>query len=121
MLSVLVQRQGKTERTATVDPAWLRDDAPEVFWADIEKPGESDRHLLADVMHFHELSVEDALAERHHPKIEQYDGYLYVILHGIQVNPQQPGFQTADVDFFIGRNYLVTVRTGPSPSVTEEQ
>jgi len=118
---VLIQRGGATERTDAVDPGWLKAGAPEVFWVDIEKPGEADRRLLADVMHFHELSVRDALAETHHPKIEPYDGYLYVILHGIQAHGQRSGFVTADIDFFIGRNYLVTVRHAPSRSIAEQQ
>ena len=39
------------------------------------------------------------------PKMEAYDGYLYVIVgHGRS--------QDADVDFFVGPNYLVTVHDG---------
>lgn len=121
MLTVLVQRGGSTSRADGVDPSWLRPDAPEIFWADIEGPAEADRRLLSDVMRFHELSVEDALAETHHPKIEAYDGYLYVILHGIQAGAGHHGIVTADIDFFIGRNYLVTVRHQPSRSIAEQQ
>ena len=121
MLTVLVQRNGTTGRADGVDPAWLGREAPEIFWADIEKPDEADRKLLAEVMRFHELSVEDALAESHHPKIEPYDGYLYVILHGIQAGAGRGGVVTSDVDFFLGRNYLVTVRHGSSRSISEMQ
>jgi len=121
MMTVLVYRNGVTQRVPTVDPAWLAPGATENFWVDIEGPGEADRRLLSDVMHFHELSVEDALAETHHPKIEAYDGYLYVILHGIQAHVEPRGFVTADIDFFIGRNYLVTIRHVPSRSIAEQQ
>ena len=65
---------------------------------------------------FHELSVEDAVGSSHHPKVEPYDGYLYLILHGIDWNAtQQGGFTTHDIDFFIGPNYLVTVHNGDVP------
>jgi magnesium transporter len=119
MLTVLVQRGDVTERAKAVDPAWLKAGATEIFWADIEMPGEADQRFLADVMHFHELSVEDALAQTHHPKIEAYENYLYVILHGIQPAGKR-GFDTADIDFFIGQNYLVTIRHAPSRSVQEQ-
>ena len=48
------------------------------------------------------------------PKIEPYDGYLYVILHGIDFQASEHGFATRDIDFFLGPNYLVTVHDGGS-------
>jgi magnesium transporter len=51
------------------------------------------------------------------PKIETYPGYLYVVLHGIDAEPKQTQFATRDVDFFLGRNYLVTVHDGDSRSI----
>ena len=65
MLTVLVQRGGVTHRVDAIDPAWLAPGAPEIFWADMENPGEAERRLLADVMHFHELAVEDAMGDHH--------------------------------------------------------
>lgn len=120
MLTVLVQRDGRVERAEAVDPAWLRPDATEVVWADIEAPGDDTRALLVGVFRIHELAVEDALSEIHHPKIETYDGLLYLILHGITPGAGDRGFDTQDVDFFIGRNFLVTVHHGPSRSIAAE-
>jgi magnesium transporter len=120
MLTVLVERDGRVERADTVDPAWLRPESTAVVWADIEGPVEADRELLSGVFHIHELAVEDALEEIHHPKIESYDGLLYLILHGITAAKGAGGFDTQDVDFFLGRNYLVTVHHGPSRSVASE-
>src|SRR5437899_1877604 len=118
MISVLVHQDGRTRRAEAVDPAWLL--APDVdFWVDITGASDADRRLLTDVFHFHELAVEDALAEVHHPKIESYEGFLYLILHGIVPGQDQRGFLTQDVDFFLGRNYLVTVHTAPSRSIAQ--
>jgi magnesium transporter len=117
MLTVLVQRHGTVEQASTVDPAWLAPGAPEIVWGDIESPGEADRDLLIDTFHIHELAVEDALAEIHFPKIELYDSLLYLILHGIINGARTEGFVTMDLDFFIGRNFLVTVHHGPSRSI----
>lgn len=104
-----------------IDPQWLSPQSTEVFWADIEKPDEDDRRVLSDVFRFHELAVEDAMAEAHHPKIETYDGLLYLILHGIAAGENREGFVTRDVDFFLGRNYLVTVHHMPSRSIAHER
>ncbi len=61
------------------------------------------------------------------PKIESYPGYLYLVLHGIDAKlatpkPTREGgqraqFATRDVDFFLGRNFLVTVHDGKSRSI----
>lgn len=120
MLTVLVLRDGRVERAETVDPAWLDPASTAVVWADIEGPTADDRALLAGVFRIHELAVEDALEEIHHPKIETYDGLLYLILHGI-VPDGQGGFDTQDVDFFLGRNFLVTVHHGPSRSIASQR
>jgi magnesium transporter len=103
-----------------VDPAWLRDDAPEILWVDVSKPDDRDRDLLENVFHLHELAVEDAFAEIHHPKIEAFDGILYLILHGIVTEEGAAGFVTQDVDFFVGRNFLVTVHYARSRSIETE-
>jgi magnesium transporter len=121
VITILVHRDGQTTRAEAVDPAWLQPGASVTVWADIVQPDPADRRVLTDVFHFHELSVEDALAAVHHPKIESYDGYLYLILHGIAAGKDHEGFVTQDVDFFLGANYLVTVRHSDSRSIDEEQ
>ena len=63
---------------------------------------EEGRQLLSDVFHFHQLSVEDALSELQYPKVESYDDYLYLILHGIDFQRREHCFKTHDVDFFLG-------------------
>jgi len=121
MFTVLVHLNGVTNEVDRVDPAWLLPEAREIFWVDIDEPEEVERRLLTDVFHFHELAVEDALAEVHHPKVEPYGDMLYLILHGIVAGKKNQGFVTHDVDFFLGRNYLVTVRHEPSPSIETER
>lgn len=119
MLTVLVHKDGVTRRVDTIDPAWLQPDAREIFWADIEAPGEDDRRMMLDLFHFHDLAVEDAMSDTHHPKIESYETFLYMILH--RIVPGEEGFVTEDVDFFLGRNYVLTVHGKTSPSIETER
>ena len=117
MITVLVHRDGVTREESAVDPAWLAPEAREQVWVDLDGTGDAERYLLSDVFHFHELAVEDALQEVHHPKVEAYATFLYLILHGIAADRKKRGFVTKDVDFFLGRNFLVTVHHGPSRSI----
>jgi magnesium transporter len=88
---------------------------------DLAAPSIPETLILSDTFRFHPLSVEDARASIHAPKIEAYDGYLYVILHGIDFTAGRKGFATHDIDFFIGPNYLVTIHDGRSRSIAELQ
>ena len=121
MITVLVHQDGGTRQAPEVDPAWLQPGSPVIFWADVALPDPAARDLLVGRFKFHELSIEDALADVHHPKIESYEHYLYLILHGIVAGRNHEGFTTQDVDFFLGANYLVTVRHQSSRSIEQEQ
>lgn len=118
---VVVEREGRVERADAVDPAWLEPGATTTVWVDIEAPDEHDRRLLLDTFRIHELAVEDALEDIHYPKIETYDGLLYLILHGITPGTGAARFETQDMDFFIASRFLVTVHKGPSRSITAER
>ena len=117
MISILVHQNGGTTHGDQVDPAWLEPESPVTLWVDLSAPTPDESRCLADVFHFHPLAVEDALSEIHYPKIEPYGGYLYLILHGIAFREKEHWFATHDIDFFLGRNYLVTVHDGHSRSI----
>ncbi len=106
-----------TRKVDRVDPAWLAPGSGMVVWVDLQSPTAEEARLLSDLFHFHELAVEDALAETHHPKVDTYPTYLYVILHGIDFQAREHRFTTKDVDFFLGQQYLVTVHAGTSRSI----
>ena len=117
MITIYVHRSGETDRVPEIDPKWLEPTSTVTLWVDLSAPTSDEARILTDVFHFHPLSVEDALSEIHSPKIEPYSGYLYMILHGIDFDHGEREFATRDVDFFLGRNYLVTVHDGHSRSI----
>jgi magnesium transporter len=120
LIKVFVHANGKTSPADRVDPAWLAPGSGVTFWVDLMNPSEEEGHqLLSDVFHFHELAVEDAVSALQFPKVESYGDYLYVILHRIDFAAPEHCFQTHDVDFFLGPNYLVTIHTGDSRSIEQ--
>ena len=118
MISVYLRQNGETTRLDRVEPQWLDPASGTVLWVDISDVTEAEGRLLTDVFHFHPLAVEDALSSVQFPKIEPYDGYLYIILHGIDFQAAQHEFATRDIDFFLGANYLVTVHGSGSRSIS---
>lgn len=102
------------------------------LWVDLESatPDET-RFILEDVFHFHPLSIEDCVAVSSTPKVEEYQPkeedkfapYLFIVIHAVDYNKQGGGFATSELDFFLGKNFLVTYHVGPLRSVqsTEER
>ncbi|MCL4812821.1 MAG: magnesium transporter CorA family protein, partial [Vicinamibacteraceae bacterium] len=117
MITVFVHQAGHTRRETRVDPAWLEASSDAIVWVDLAQPTPDETRILTEVFHFHELAIEDALATTHDPKIDSYGDYLFLILHGIDVEQSRRGFGTRDVDFFVGRNYVVTVHGATSRSM----
>jgi magnesium transporter len=119
LITVFKYQAGHTTCAGQVDPAWLDPASGAMLWVDLSAPTPDETRVLADVFHFHELSIEDAVTEIHHPKIEPYPEYLYLILHGIDFKAKEHCFRTLDVDFFLGATYLVTVHAGISRSIAK--
>ena len=110
-MEILVYRQGeeRVQEGFTVDhlPELLKDRSV-VIWVDMESPTEEDERVLLDVFKFHPLTVEDCHENRHYPKIEEFPGYLYFIVHGVRADTSPDRFNTIELDGFLGRNYVIT-------------
>lgn len=117
MLTVFVHRDGRTEQAPEVDPRWLTSSSQANLWVDLAGPTEAELALLGEVFHFHELAIEDARSALQYPKVEAYDGYLYLVLHGVDFESAGHTFATHDIDCFLGHRFLVTVHDGTHRSV----
>lgn len=110
-MEILVYRKGssKIEENLTVtDLPELLQDKSAVIWVDMESPTEADEQVLLDVFKFHPLTVEDCRENRHYPKVEEFDGYLYFIVHGVRADTSPERFNTIELDGFLGTNYVIT-------------
>ena len=119
MITYYVLQGGVVRQLDTVDPAWLRAGSGVRVWADVQQPTVEDAAVLRDVFDIHPLAVQDALEALQHPKIETYPGLLYVVLHGINFKPESDEFDTHDTDFFLTREFLVTVHDGKRRSIQQ--
>ena len=121
MVTIFAHFNGETREVPEVDPAWVEPSSGAVVWVDLASPTAEEAAILDKVFGFHELAIEDAVSESHHPKIEPYDGYLYLILHGIDFRAAEEEFSTHDTDFFLGPTYLVTVHDPTARTVPQVQ
>ena len=102
------------------------------LWVDLEKPTEEEaKFVLEDVFHFHPLSIEDCVKVSSSPKVEEYppkEGdrfalYLFMVIHAVDYSRTDGVFATSELNFFLGKNFLVTYHEVPLKSIqsTEER
>lgn len=83
-------------------------DGENLVWVDMEAPTAADEKILADVFHFHPLTIEDARETRNQPKVEAFSNYLFFIVHGVNVETSSNNFRTKELDGYLGKNFVVT-------------
>lgn len=118
MLSYFRCEAGRIERLPSLEPGALHEHSEAMHWVDLEDPTPEEASILERVFHFHPLAIEDCLADIHHPKADDYEDYLFIIVHGIRFDAPSDQFVTRELDIFLGRNYLVTHHHGPMRSIS---
>src|SRR5829696_7231065 len=63
----------------------------------------------------HDLAVEDAQKAHQRPKIEIYGDSLFIVMRTAEINKEHH-IDFGETHFFVGPNFIVSVRHGPSVS-----
>jgi magnesium transporter len=82
------------------------------LWVDVDYRNPEQTALLSDVFHFHPLAIEDALNPNSRVKIEEYSGFLILVVRTIafREDTEDPyDIETVNLTCFLGPNFLVTV------------
>ena len=95
----------------------LRVDAQNVVWADVNDPTSRDFEELAEEFGFHPLSIEDCQNEHQRPKVEEYEGYYFIVLYEASLSGPNDTLELRELNIFLGSNYLVTVHSRPIRAV----
>ena len=85
--------------------------AHDLTWIHLDSPTSEEATLLAERFGWHPLDIEDVLSRRQRPKIDEYadDGYLFVVLHFPVYDKAVQRLNAAELDVFVGQDYLVTL------------
>ncbi len=87
-------------------------------WVHLDRPDEAAISALAERFGWHELDVEDVLSKRQRPKIDEYPDYLFVVLHFPFYDKSVQRLNAAELDVFLGPDYVVTLPAVPLLPVT---
>lgn len=82
-----------------------------LLWIDLDDPLNGDIEAVSKVLKFHPLAIEDTRNDYQRPKVEEYDDHLFMIVNSLVPKPSERTIALEEVDIFLGRSYVVTVRS----------
>ena len=112
MISSFVFSDGKVVGTdLEIDALRLvRSDKGLFLWVDLSDPTpEEIKDVLETLFAFHPLAIEDCVTPTDVPKLEDYDDYIFLVMHAVDFTRTEK-FNTTELDLFLGRNFVVTFR-----------
>jgi len=81
-------------------------------WMDVQNPSLKLLEKMRDEYGFHDLDVEDCLSDNQRSKIDEYDDYLFIILHFPFYDKRKKQVVSEEIDIFIKGDLLLTVHKG---------
>ncbi|HEY0756048.1 MAG TPA: magnesium/cobalt transporter CorA [Ktedonobacteraceae bacterium] len=99
--------------------AELINDPKHVFWLDLQQPTEQELATIANLFKLHPLAIEDASNEHQRPKVEEYEHFLFLVFHTINLDASKRELLLEELDAFVGANYLITVHNQPIRELDE--
>lgn len=81
-------------------------------WVNIERPTRREMDYLAQNYPFHPLDLDDCLSKVQLPKIDEYENYLFIILHFPVFDHVTRITRPSQISMFLGKDFVVTVHNG---------
>ena len=84
----------------------------EFVWLGLREPSDEELRRVGTMFGLHELALEDAANSHERPKIEDYDGSLFVVLRTTHYDDAKEEVEFGEIVVFVGSGYVITVRHG---------
>ena len=86
-------------------------------WIGLYKPTQEEFASVAEEFGLHPLAIEDAVEAHQRPKLEQYDGTLFVVLRPARYLDTTETVEFGEIHAFVGPDFVVTVRHGEASAL----
>lgn len=84
-----------------------------ISWIDVEGVHEVEKiQKLTEAIGLHPLVTEDILNVEQRAKMEEFDGYIYIVLKMFHLNEKNGEITPEQVSIILGKNYVVTFQEG---------
>jgi magnesium transporter len=108
---------GAPQAPAAAEPRVEQISAAGLRWINIEEPGAIEQAWLEEHFDFHPLAYEDVASRNQRPKIDEYDDYLFIVLHFPVFDKNVGRLNAGELDIFVGPDYLITIQNTELKSV----
>ncbi len=96
----------------------LKDVENEV-WIDIEDISKDEVGFLRSELNIHPIAIDEVLESTERPEMQSFGHHILLVLHAPAPSLAKGGMDTVEIDFLVGNNFIVTVRSGPIASVKD--
>lgn len=91
-----------------------------VLWVDVERGTPADFEFVRKTFDVHPLTLEDMRSHQSIPKIDTLqDKYMFIVFHRIYYDKSARRIRTEEIDFCVGKNFVVTVHVPKVESIDE--
>lgn len=88
-------------------------------WVDLENPGREKLAELERSYSLHPMHVRESLQKVQHVQVEREPQYLFLVLHVPVLTTHTDKIHITQVGVFLGKNFLITIRNGASPCISD--
>jgi magnesium transporter len=119
MIQVIVHSSpnGPVSETRLEDLSELITHQQTAIWVDVVDPTPDEIARIGEEFHFHPLALEDVARGGQRPKVDQYDGYQFIVFYGL--TSKDMVVATHEVDIFLAKHFMVTFHKSDLPVIAE--
>ena len=90
-----------------------------ITWVDVTSPSLAEMEYLRKLYDFHPLALDDCLSKVQLPKVDDYDEYLFLVLHFPLFDNEARLTVPIQVSIFVSGDYMVTIHRGDLRPLTK--
>ncbi len=93
-----------------------------LLWVDFEGASEFEEETLVEIFNFHPLAIEDCIADHSQPKVDDYEEYLFLVVHAIVMREKgnhHKELAAVELNIFVGENCVVTFHKEPIAGIVQ--
>jgi len=115
VINCVAYKAGKRLTDVTIEDISEVVKEPDTFiWLGLWQPEDAFMRKIQEEFGLHDLAIEDALCAHQRPKIETYGDSLFIVVKTAQWMKEEVEY--GETHFFVGKNFLISVRHGASSS-----
>jgi magnesium transporter len=87
-------------------------------WLGLKEPTTDELDRAGEAFRLHDLALEDAGNAHQRPKLEDYEGSLFIVLRTARYDDAREEVDFGEIHLFIGDGYLISVRHGEASELS---